>query len=88
VLRTEADELRAEIVTLVEAMAPELLRLPSVGPTSAAQILVGWSHPDRFRREAALAGTAPIPASPGMINRHPSIATATSNSAARYTLSC
>ncbi|WP_252826748.1 IS110 family RNA-guided transposase [Actinoallomurus soli] len=72
-LRAEADDLEAEIVLLVEAMAPELLRLPGVGPISAAQILVSWSHPGRFRSEAAFAsfaGTAPIPASSGLTNRH------------------
>jgi transposase len=49
------------------------LRLPGVGPISAAQILVSWSHPGRFRSEAAFAafaGTAPIPASSGLANRH------------------
>ncbi|MFD0480643.1 transposase [Nonomuraea thailandensis] len=37
-----------------------------VGAISAAQVLVSWSHPGRFRSEAAFAtfaGTAPIPAS-------------------------
>ena len=54
-------------------MAPELLRLAGVGPISAAQVLVSWSHPGRFRSEtafAAFAGTAPIPASSGLTNRH------------------
>jgi transposase len=73
VLRAEADGLEAEIAALVEAMAPELLLLPGVGPISAAQILVSWSYPGRFRSEAAFAsfaGTAPIPASSGLTNRH------------------
>ncbi|WP_276082799.1 transposase [Nonomuraea thailandensis] len=44
-----------------------------VGAISAAQVLVSWSHPGRFRSEAAFAtfaGTAPIPASSGLTNRH------------------
>ncbi|MFJ8073854.1 transposase [Streptomyces sp. NPDC096176] len=39
-------------------MAPKLLRLPGVGPISAGQILVSWSHPGRFRSEAAFAAFA------------------------------
>ncbi|WP_327675238.1 MULTISPECIES: transposase [unclassified Streptomyces] len=40
---------------------------------TAAQILISWSHPRRFRSEAAFAafaGVAPIPASSGLTNRH------------------
>ncbi|TMQ99249.1 IS110 family transposase [Actinomadura soli] len=72
-LRAEAEDLEAEIAELVEAMAPELLQLAGVGPISAAQVLVSWSHPGRFRSEAAFAafaGTAPIPASSGLTTRH------------------
>jgi transposase len=44
-----------------------------VGPITAAQLLISWSHPGRLRSEAAfatLAGAAPIPASSGLTNRH------------------
>jgi transposase len=44
-----------------------------MGPISAAQILISWSHRGRLRSEAAfatLAGAAPIPASSGLTNRH------------------
>ena len=54
-------------------MAPWLLEVPGVGPLSAAQILVSWSHAGRFRSEAAfaaLAGTNPIPASSGQVTRY------------------
>ena len=34
---------------------PALLDQPGVGPVSAAQLLVTWSHPGRFRSEAAFA---------------------------------
>ncbi|WP_433470162.1 transposase [Spirillospora sp. CA-128828] len=72
-LRAAAVDLEAEIADLVEAMAPELLQLVGVDPINAAQVLVRWSHPGRFRSEAAFAafaGTAPIPASSGLTTRH------------------
>jgi transposase len=55
---------------------PALLDQPGVGPMSAAQLLVFWSHPGRFRSEAAfaalaaLAGVSPLEASSGKITRH------------------
>jgi hypothetical protein len=54
-------------------MAPALLTEPGIGPISAAQLLISWSHPGRFRSEAAfamLAGAAPVPASSGQVVRH------------------
>jgi transposase len=72
-LAAEADQLQAELAVLVAAVAPWLLEVPGVGPISAAQILVSWSHAGRFRSEAAfaaLAGTNPIPASSGQVVRH------------------
>jgi transposase len=72
-LAAEAEELRAELAVLVQAVAPWLLEVPGVGPLSAAQVLVSWSHAGRFRSEAAfaaLAGTNPIPASSGQVTRH------------------
>jgi transposase len=44
-----------------------------MGPISAAQVLVSWSHAGRLRSEAAfatLAGVSPIPASSGQHTRH------------------
>lgn len=58
---------------LVRSWMPALLSQPGIGPVSAAQMLVTWSHPGRFRTEAAFAaltGTAPIPASSGRTRRH------------------
>ncbi|MBV9163482.1 MAG: transposase [Pseudonocardiales bacterium] len=58
---------------------------------SAAQLVVSWSHPGRFRSEAAfasLAGVCPIEASSGRITRHrltDSIASAIANSTEPYT---
>jgi hypothetical protein len=49
------------------------MNLPGVGPISAAQLLISWSHRGRLRSEGAfatLAGAAPIPASSGLTNRH------------------
>ena len=72
-LAAEADELEAELTVLVGAVAPWLLEVPGVGPLSAAQVLVSWSHAGRFRSEAAfaaLAGTNPIPASSGQVTRY------------------
>ena len=72
-LQAEADELHAQLQQLTRAIAPWLLELFGVGPISAAQLLVSWSHAGRFRSEAAfaaLAGTNPIPASSGKIIRH------------------
>src|SRR5918993_3966804 len=50
-LAGEAAELRAELERLVAAVAPWLLELPGVGPISAAQLLVSWSHAGRLRSE-------------------------------------
>jgi transposase len=72
-LQAEADQLQAELTVLVGAVAPWLLEVPGVGPLSAAQVLVSWSHAGRLRSEAAfaaLAGTNPIPASSGQVTRY------------------
>ena len=72
-LKVEADDLEREISHLVTQIRPQLVELPGVGPISAAQVLISWSHPRRLRSEAAfatLAGAAPIPASSGLTNRH------------------
>jgi transposase len=68
-LRAEIDDLHQ----LITAVAPWLLELPGVGPITAAQVLVSWSHAGRWRSEAAfaaLAGTSPIPASSGRVTRY------------------
>jgi transposase len=68
----EARQLGKELRTVVQAMAPALLAQPGVGPVTAAQLLISWSHPGRLRSEAAfamLAGVAPIPASSGLVVR-------------------
>jgi transposase len=69
----EAAELTQQLRALITAMAPGLLDQPGVGPISAAQVLLAWSHPGRVRSEAAfamLAGAAPVEASSGQVTRH------------------
>jgi transposase len=71
--RQDAKQLEAELRQLVMAVAPALLTQPGIGPINAAQLLISWSHPGRFRSEAAfamLAGVAPVPASSGQVVRH------------------
>ncbi|MEU6603380.1 IS110 family transposase [Streptomyces flaveolus] len=73
ILQAEVKALENEILALVRQQAPELLDLLGVGPITAAQILISWSHQGRFRSEAAFAsfaGVSPIPASSGLTNRH------------------
>src|SRR4029453_13950091 len=60
-LQAEADQLQAELAALVGAVAPWLLEVPGVGPLSAAQVLVSWSHAGRLRSEAAFAALAATP---------------------------
>jgi transposase len=58
---------------IVEDLAPGLLTRYGIGPVSAAQAIVSFSHPGRCRNDAAyatLAGAAPIPASSGKTTRH------------------
>ena len=72
-LTIEERDLKDEIETLVDELAPKLLAEPGVGPISAAQVLISWSHHGRVPTEAAfarLAGSAPIPASSGQTTRH------------------
>jgi transposase len=72
-LQHETRELRRQILELVRELAPALMHEPGVGPISAAHLIIAWSHPQRFRSEAAfamLAGTSPVPASSGQTVRH------------------
>jgi transposase len=41
-------------------MAPALTAQPGVGPVTAAQLLISWSHPGRLRSEAAFAMLAGV----------------------------
>jgi len=72
-LGQELTDNKRELSELVTALAPTLLETTGVGPISAAQAIVSWSHPGRCRNDAAyaaLAGASPIPASSGRTVRH------------------
>jgi transposase len=67
---TAADKALAALTT---SHAPALLAQPGIGPVTAAQLLIAFSHPGRFPHEAAfarLAGVAPKEASSGRTVRH------------------
>ena len=53
-LTAEAADLETPIRSLIEAVAPQLLTQPGVGPLSAAQIYIAWSHPGRCRKRSRL----------------------------------
>ena len=64
---------RAQLQSIVDDLAPGLTQRPGIGPVTAAQAIVAFSHPGRCRNDAAfasLAGTCPIPASSGRTVRH------------------
>jgi transposase len=72
-LTTLIDTAEKDMTALLTLHAPQLLALYGVGPISAAQILLTFSHPGRFRSEAAfaaIAGTSPLEASSGRTVRH------------------
>jgi transposase len=74
VLAKTAADLEKQITVIVEDMAPGLVAAePGLGPLTAAQILLSFSHAGRIRSEAAfamLSGTAPVPVSSGRFDRH------------------
>ena len=53
-----AKDLGTELEQLLVEIAPDLLRQPGVGPISAAQLLISYSHNGRLRSEAAFASLA------------------------------
>lgn len=75
-LREAARQLRQnrkQLQNIVDDLAPGLTGRYGVGPVSAAQSVVSFSHPGRCRNEGAfatLAGTSPLPASSGRTVRH------------------
>jgi len=72
-MEAEIAEHTKVIESLTQQRCPQLLAEAGVGPITAAQIYISWSHPGRCRNEAAfanLAGTAPIQASSGQTQRH------------------
>ena len=68
-----AKALEVQITALVEQGWPGLLDQTGIGPVTAAQLAISYSHHGRCRTEAAfarLAAVAPIPASSGKSVRH------------------
>lgn len=64
---------RVQIAEIVDELAPGLTARHGIGPITAAQAVVSFSHKGRCQNEAAfacLAGTSPIPASSGRTVRH------------------
>jgi transposase len=71
--RGQLKDNRAQLLAIVDDIAPGLTSRYGVGPVSAAQAIVSFSHPGRCRNEAAFAalgGTSPLPASSGRTIRH------------------
>ena len=71
--RQQLKDNRTQLLAIVNDIAPGLTSRFGVGPVSAAQSIVSFSHPGRCRNEAAFAalgGTSPIPASSGKTVRH------------------
>ena len=61
VLRSAARELKAnrdQLATIIDDLAPGLTDQPGIGPVSAAQAIVSFSHPRRCRNDAAFAKLA------------------------------
>jgi transposase len=73
-LDAEMKQIHKKLRGLVSEVAPSLLGLSGVGPTTAAMLLVAaGDNPHRIHSEAAwahLCGVAPIPASSGKTTRH------------------
>lgn len=63
---------RDKLATIVNDLVPGLLERPGVGPVSATQAIVSFSHPGRCRSDAfaKLAGTSPLEVSSGQTQRH------------------
>ncbi len=65
--------MKRTIQARVAQLAQPLLDEQGIGPISAAQALISWSHHGRLRNDAAfarLAAAAPIPASSGQTVRY------------------
>ena len=71
--RQQLRDHRTQLQAIADDLAPGLTSRYSVGPVSAAQAVVSYSHPGRCHSEAvfaALGGTSPLPASSGKTIRH------------------
>lgn len=73
-LHDEIADLDVMIATIVDELAPELIKRHAVGYESASQLLItAGDNPQRLRTEsdfAALCGVSPVPVSSGKTNRY------------------
>lgn len=72
-LTSQLADNEGDITAIVRDVAPSLLDRSGIGPVSAAQAIVSFSHVGRCRNDAALAalaGICPNPASSGNVERH------------------
>ena len=72
-LRDAAQANRVQLQAIVNDLTPGLTDRRGIGPVSAAQVIVSFSHPGRCRNDAAfaaLAGASPPQASSGCTVRH------------------
>lgn len=72
-LRTELAANKTDMRALLAELAPALTDTIGIGPVSAAQAVLAFSHPGRIHSApafAALAGASPLPASSGRTTRH------------------
>ena len=72
-LTRQADALERELLALVKAHRPQLLRETGCGALTAALLIGRTAGAERFRTDASFArqtGTAPIPCSSGQRDRH------------------
>jgi transposase len=73
VLGRDLKDNKKHLTGLVDSLVPALIEQPGIGPVSAAQAIVSYSHHGRCRSEgsyANLAGAAPLDASSGKQQRH------------------
>jgi transposase len=71
--RRELAANKAQLRGIVTELVPGLLDRRGIGPVTAAQVIVAFSHPGRCRNDAAfaaLAGSCPVEASSGRTVRH------------------
>jgi transposase len=67
------EENARQLSPLVNSLAPDLTETRGIGPVTAAQVLCAYSHKGRVHSPAAfaaLAGTSPVSASSGKVERH------------------
>jgi len=83
-------QLESELIQLIDALRPDLLAEPGIGPITAATLIGRTAGASRFPTDghfARQAGVAPIPASSGNTQRVRLTPAVTASSTARFTAS-